>query len=246
MTRIRGDAVELDYHETLAFFERRARDAAPEDCLAVTVFRDREEAERRHNFEKELVLPLLGLDEHSRILEVGCGAGRWTTTFLAETAPPVAGYAGVDFSPGLVRLARQTHAGLSAEFFIMKADELDTGVLAARGPYSHVIVTALLLYLNDTAVGQLYRSIAQLMVPGGFFYVREPICIESDRLTLVNEYSGALGDRYNAVYRTDVEMRRLIERQGSFVIVDSGELASPLFSPHAETRHRYYLARHNS
>ncbi len=242
MTRVKGGTVELNYQDTLSFFERRAVNAQPDDYLAITVFRSKEEAEQRHVAERNQILASLSVDATSRVLEIGCGAGRWATTLLAEIPSPIARYVGVDFSPSLIALAWRIHQNTNAKFMIMAADALDEAALGTEGPFSHAIVCALILYLNDEAVTQLLASIARLLLPGGRLYLREPICIEDQRLTLVREYSDALRDRYNAVYRTDTELRALIEASGAFVITESSDLEGPLFSSFSETRHRYYLA----
>ena len=186
MTRIKNEAVELDYENTLDFFERRAADAQAEDYLAVTVFRDREEAERRHAEECLQVLPLLQFSQDSRVLEIGCGAGRWAGTVLNEIAVAANNYVGIDFSPSLIKMARQVNKNPKAEFHVMSADALDMRVLGAGGPYTHAIITALLLYLNDPTVEKLFSQLDDLVDSGGVLYVREPICIERHRLSLVD------------------------------------------------------------
>lgn len=242
MARVKGRTVDLDYRETLLFFERRAANAQPHDYLAITVFRSREEAEQRHVAERNQVLAALGFSASSRVLEIGCGAGRWATTLLTEIPSPVCRYVGVDFSPALIALAKRVHPNDSAKFMVMSADSLDETALAAEGQFSHAIICALILYLNDEAVARLLSSIARLIVPGGKLYLREPICIDSQRLTLVEEYSDALHDRYNAVYRTDAELRTLIKATGAFAITASSDLEGVMFSSFSETRHHYYLA----
>ena len=244
MSRIEGAPARIDYDDTLRFFERRARSAGsePGDYLTIASFRDRDTARLRHEEELRQALPLLGFGPSSEVLEAGCGAGRWASTLLQDGPGPVKGYVGVDFSPSAIALARELHPAASAKFFAMSVGGLDEALLAQHAPFSHVIICALLLYVNDDAAAGLFRSVARLTSRGSRVYLREPVCTNERRLTLLNEYSEALGDHYNAIYRTDAEYRALLSADGQFEITASSAMESPLFKSFAETQHRYYLA----
>lgn len=244
MARSREKSAKISYSDTYSFFEGQAQGAKDDfgKYLAVTVFSDAETADKRHKAELEVVLPLLALDSESRVVEIGCGAGRWAHTVTADIRPLVEKYVGVDFSPSLIEIAREKHKSLSnAEFHVMAADALNVEVLSAGAKFSHGIVVALLLYLNDDSVSKLVSDLGELIRPGGKLYIREPICTEEQRLALIGEYSESIQKTYNAVYRTHAEYVELIERTGRFRVVTSGVMPDPLFKKYKETCHKYYL-----
>ena len=58
-------------------------------------------AQQWNVFEKKVVLPQLEIDHNSKILDIGCGIGRW-----GETVIPLSDYyVGVDFSKEMVKVA---------------------------------------------------------------------------------------------------------------------------------------------
>jgi SAM-dependent methyltransferase len=82
------------------FFEERARRVEHLGPLRAVIYQDKHPdlAERRDEAEKEKLLPILKLAPSLRLLDVGCGTGRWADTVV----PLVAAYHGIDISPGLV------------------------------------------------------------------------------------------------------------------------------------------------
>ncbi|PXB97919.1 class I SAM-dependent methyltransferase, partial [Pseudomonas aeruginosa] len=99
--RIKGRPVAIDYESTLAFFEGRAA-REYRNALSSTMYQDQqpELVEERDRREKLRVAPGLALGMARRVLDIGCGIGRWGW-LLAEEAPQ-ADYLGIDFSAALV------------------------------------------------------------------------------------------------------------------------------------------------
>lgn len=102
--RIKGRPVAIDYESTLAFFEGRAA-REYRNALSSTMYQDQqpELVEERDRREKLRVAPGLALGMARRVLDIGCGIGRWGW-LLAEEAPQ-ADYLGIDFSAALVEKA---------------------------------------------------------------------------------------------------------------------------------------------
>ena len=74
--RVFGEKRTINYLSTLEFFEARANVAA-QNVLTATMYQDADLASRRDRAEKETVLPQLNLREGDRVLDIGCGSGRW-------------------------------------------------------------------------------------------------------------------------------------------------------------------------
>src|SRR5260370_31254110 len=113
-SRIVGQAEEIDYGQTRQFFQDRAARAPAVGLLSVTMYQDGNPrlAEARDAWEKERGIPLLRLQPATRVLDIGCGCGRWAVSLLGK----VASYLGVDFSEHLLSLAEtelRRHSAIS-------------------------------------------------------------------------------------------------------------------------------------
>ena len=77
--RVKEKIENIDYNETKEFFKNRAGKFKTDNPYAVTMYQDHNEKLVRERNKKEVqkLKPLLELSEQSRILDVGCGIGRW-------------------------------------------------------------------------------------------------------------------------------------------------------------------------
>jgi cyclopropane fatty-acyl-phospholipid synthase-like methyltransferase len=208
MSRILGERTPLDYDQIESFFERRSARIAELGLLRATMYQDEDLASRRDAHEKESILPLLGLSASARVLDIGCGVGRWADA----VAPQVAAYLGTDLCESYVAAgtAKFAAAGLpptTHRFQRLRAQDLSASGLALPGPFDVVIIAGLMVFLNDEDVAALLATIREL-APQGTLYIREPVGLET-RLTLKNHFSEELGDYYGAIYRTVAEYHSL-------------------------------------
>ena len=162
----------------------------------------------RDQHEKDVVLPKLRLRSTDRVLDVGCGVGRWALA----TAPLVMDYLGTDFSDGLLVRARDNlrdHSNVSFECLAAQ----DVEQLASRNaPFNRVILAGILAYLNDADAERCLRGIAKVCSrTDAIVYLREPMGVK-ERLTLTNFWSGQLNAEYSAIYRSRQEYELLLER----------------------------------
>lgn len=234
-TRVINDVAPLDYGETLAFFEGRARRSGELDRCTITMYQDgrAELAAQRDEAEVETILPLLRTDRRStRVLDVGCGVGRWGT----HLADSVCMYTGVDFSEGLVALANEQLAidypqgrGVALK---MSASEVSLEKFG-KGSFDLIILSAIMLYLNDEECRQLLRGISDLGAPGSQIYIREPMARQG-RLTLRGHWSDELSAEYSAVYRSIEQYRELIDE----TLAPHGHTVSSSFELSAELSNR--------
>jgi SAM-dependent methyltransferase len=245
--RINGDRVEIDYDATLDFFETRAARAARPDALTTVLYQDAhpEVAAARHAFETTHVLPHLGLAARPRVLDVGCGNGRWARTLQGQ----VRTYLGIDFSPGLVEQARASLAAAGAtgsgfRFQVLSAVDLAPTTLTVAPPFDLVVLAGVLLYLNDDDVDRVVAAVAQVVASEAVVYVREPVAIH-DRLTLDRFPSSELAADYTAVYRPAAHYRaRLAEELGARGFrFEVDEPISAELTNRAETTQHYFVLR---
>src|SRR5687767_9318782 len=102
VTRLVAQPADIEYRHTHSFFEARGAGDRSSPHTA-TMYQDPTLAEQRDGAEKENILPLLALNKSDRVLDVGCGAGRWAEAVVSI----VADYLGIDFSANLLEIARK-------------------------------------------------------------------------------------------------------------------------------------------
>jgi len=243
--RSKGERIDIDYSSTQAFFDKRGK-ADYANVLSATMYQDSnpELVEQRDATEKQVLSPQLRLGTGSRVLDIGCGIGRWGW-FVHDQAPS-AQYLGIDFSPSLVEKA-QAEAGLRGKpelrFQVMSATDITPDTLVLAPPYDLIIVSGLLIYLNDQDCLKLLTQAAKLCAPGGQIYLREPVGV-SERFTLDRFYSNELQHEYSAIYRTIAELEQLLEQAltpGAFSVRASDFLFAQDLEKRAETRQYYRI-----
>jgi len=202
MSRIYNDKISLDKEEVRAFFERRGNSINPDHPLTSVLYQDQNPdlAHARDTFEKERVLPMLKLTTSARVLDVGCGIGRWADCLVGL----VGHYHGIDFSTSLVAAARDRVGAQSVTFQELSAESVSRERLSVASDFSHVIIAGVLLYLNDNEALRTLAAVADVCGGSALIYIREPIAVGS-RLTLKQFASSELQSNYNAIYRTEAE-----------------------------------------
>ena len=208
MKRIHGDKVEIDEGAVGRFFETRAAKYDDTNPAVSMLYQDSnpELAEQRDRNEKNVILPLLRLEETSRVLDVGCGVGRWADALAGR----VARYHGTDLMESLVCLARERHAGRAdITFQAMKAQDLTASALECPPPFDLAIVAGVLHYINDRDCEAILRAVANCCAGSkARLFIRGPVAADT-RLTLQQVWSEELQHEYSAIYRTVAELEEL-------------------------------------
>lgn len=244
-TRRYAEVWDIDYAATLRFFEGRAERAASLHPLSVTMYQDAhpELAEARDRAEQDRILPLLDLGPTTRVLDVGCGTGRWGRILAGR----IGAYLGVDFSAGLVDIARGELAPLYADgtaaVQALPAQAVGDGGLALEPPFDLVVVSGVLIYLNDEDCATTLRAIDALGAPGAQLYLREPVGT-AQRLTLDGHWSDELADAYSAIYRTADDYRALVAScLPGWSVADGGPLHPPQLANRSDTSQAFWILR---
>lgn len=211
--RITEEIANINYNETKQFFKKRAERFKEDNPYSVTMYQDdnQELVRERNQKEVDKLLPLLKLQKESRVLDVGCGIGRW-----ADALPEyIEAYCGVDFSGELIEIANKRNKKENFFFYEGATNEIERVLKdKEKGTYNTVLIIGNLVYLNDEDIDISLRQIERICEPHAIICIREPIGIE-DRLTLKDFYSEELEDNYNAIYRTRTELMNFFE--GSFL-----------------------------
>lgn len=103
--RIIGKISDIDTDVTRTFFDNRIKKKLPHRYNYV-IYQDAnpELALERDMYEKSKIGPLLKIQRYSKVLDIGCGVGRWGD----EIAPQLieGKYVGIDFSKQLIQIAQ--------------------------------------------------------------------------------------------------------------------------------------------
>ena len=243
--RIIHNKVDISYDKTQEFYDHRASKYNEEHPYISIMCQDAhpEIAEERNRIETAKILPKLELTHKSRVLDLGCGIGRW-----ADVIPEnIAYYLGCDFSKDLIAIAEMRNKKANFSFHVGSAVEIghyckENKIL----PFTNIIISGMMIYLNDSDVEKMFSSLDAITQKHAIVYVREAMGI-SDRLTLKDFYSEELQHNYNTIYRTRNEYREIFETYApQFKIQDHG----PMFDNAAlnnrkETAQFYFILRKN-
>ena len=243
--RVYDELVELDYTATQRFFEQRGERLAEVGPLSAVLYQDHQPdlAQRRSAHEIELIAPKLRTDGRPRrILDLGCGTGRWT----AAMADVVDDYLGLDFCEDFLTEARRAAQAFDLGDRIRYAHaDLFKGLPKdlADESFDTVIVAGVLLYLNDVDAARLLLDIARVLAPKGVIYIREPLGV-TQRLTLKEHFSNDLATTYSSVYRSLAEFKQLLQAVSAphrLSLQASDALYPSDLDNRAETRQFYFL-----
>jgi wyosine [tRNA(Phe)-imidazoG37] synthetase (radical SAM superfamily)/SAM-dependent methyltransferase len=244
--RIKNKIESLNYENTQEFFEHRAEKYNPDTPYSVTMYQDNNPqlVIERNERETAVLKPLLDINKDSAVLDIACGIGRWSDT-LSEN---INCYCGIDFSKGLIDIARKRNEDKPNRYFFVGAANETKAVIEKNnlGKFNTILLIGILMYINDDDIIDTLEQIAEVADDKAVICIREPIGI-NDRLTLKNFYSSELQDDYNAIYRTKEELMTVFSNtllKAGFII----EKEAPLFDNNGlknrkETEQYYFILR---
>jgi SAM-dependent methyltransferase len=106
-----------------------------------------------------------GLRDNSRVLDVGCGTGRWLRRYLQRNLVPV----GVDATQGMLQLAAAS--GLECQLVVGCAQNLPFG----DGIFDLVSAVTVIQHINPVEQGDTLKEMARVLQPGGHLMLLELI-----------------------------------------------------------------------
>lgn len=238
----------IDDAQTRTFFEDRAgkklfhrynmvnfQDSQPELAL------------ERDRIEKEKIGRYIRFGENDRVLDIGCGVGRW-----GDAVVPLLGdggrYVGVDYSGRLLAVAR-AHFGDDGRAAFVEGTFQDIRKALADGgmdaPFDGILINGVFMYINDSDVRRCLAAADALLAEGGFLYIRESVGMK-ERLTLDRFHSGELGADYSAIYRSLGEYTGLLADaylSDGYILLGCGPTWSEAYDPDAQTDNWYWVMR---
>ena len=201
--RIKTNKIAIDEDDVKLFFNNRVNKNLPY-LINYTNYQDKhpELALERDKYEKDRIMPFLNLQPESRILDIGCGVGRWGNHIL-KILSNQGMYVGADYSGNILNLAKN-HFRENKNFYFCESSFQDI-LLNLPGNikqnnFNVILINGVMMYINDTDLAQCMSNLKELIAVGGRICIKESVGLH-DRLTLNKIYSEELESRYSAIYR---------------------------------------------
>ncbi len=245
--RIYGDKVDLKADRDIReFFDKRADKymEGKKNRYTTVLLGDEnpEYAGMWNQYEIDFILPYLRVERTHKVLDIGCGVGRW-----AETVASVCGtYVGADFSGEMVRAARKHFSNAQNVTFVQSSfQDIFSERVVADQKFDTVIIAGVSMYINDRELTECFAQLRKILNKDAIVYMEESVGVR-ERLTLDGIWSENLDDNYHAIYRTKEEYMQLLQP----LLANAEVLKTDYFENldkknMAETSHLYILLKNN-
>ncbi len=116
--------------------------------------------------EEETIIDLIKIRTGMKILDLGCGEGRWAKTLENKNIK----YVGVDFSKELIARAKSKNIRGDVEFIVKPAHDF-----ISEEKFDFIFLFGLIPYMNDEEIKQLSRNCRVMLKNGGGLILRDVI-----------------------------------------------------------------------
>ena len=234
-TRVYTDKIEIDNNSTKEFWENRANNINNLQTVLLGSDKTGIEQNTRNEHEKLIVESVIKQIQNPRILDIGCGIGRWAENLINQFDS----YTGVDFSEGFINFASKKFANYSnIKFYNNSILNLDKEILNSK--FNFIICTGVLMYVNDSNIFDILKAFRR--VTPEYVYIQESISLMDARLTLNKFESKDLQTNYNAIYRTRQEYEEFFKTSG-FDIIKTDLLLDNKSGAREETNAQYWILK---
>lgn len=234
-TRVYTDKIEIDNNSTKEFWENRANNINNLQTVLLGSDKTGIEQNTRNEHEKLIVESVVKQIKNPRILDIGCGIGRWAENLINQFDS----YTGVDFSKGFINFASEKFANYSnIKFYNNSILNLDKEILNSK--FNFIICTGVLMYVNDSNIFNIFKTFRR--VTPEYVYIQESISLMDARLTLNQFESKDLQTNYNAIYRTKQEYEEYF-KTNKFDIMKTDLLLDNKSGAREETNAQYWILK---
>ena len=141
--RIYKNKENIEPHKVCEFWESRAKNTFSNKGVLLGEGLGKKSGDIRNSKEKHILKSLLKMDKKIKILDIGCGIGRWVNNLKSE----IDIYHGIDFSENFVNKACVAFNNLNnVNFFLMSATDINQDVLLKK--YDLIIMNGVCMYIK--------------------------------------------------------------------------------------------------
>ena len=234
MARLYGEKENIDKENVKEFFDKRA-DEEVDSLMTITSFQEKDNLDQRQIEESTVLSENINFSG-KKVLEIGCGIGRWAEFFHDKCDT----YLGIDYAENLIALANENYKYDNCHFQVMSALDINIEELIIKPPFDIIFIAGVLIYLNDEDIPKLIKEINNISSKDKIIYIRETISVMDTRLTLKDFYSKDLEVDYNAIYRTEKELLNYFDGFNNITNIKSEKIHETL-NKHSETGYRYFI-----
>lgn len=137
--------------------------------------------------EEKTILPFINISEESRVLDLGCGNGRWCRLLINRCKE----YVGVDISQEFIKKTCEKYKNdTKVKFFNMAAQDY-----VSKEKYDLILIIGLITYLNDDEVIKLSGNCRNMLNKDGQIILRNVTLKEKQPDRMVYDYRPNLMER---------------------------------------------------
>lgn len=130
--------------------------------------------------EEKAILPFIHVTNESKVLDLGCGNGRWCRILMNRCKE----YVGVDISNEFIRKAREKYKdNAKLRFFNMAVQEY-----ISNEKYDLILIIGLITYMNDDEVIRLSHNCKKMLSENGQVILRNVTLKEGQSDRMVYNY----------------------------------------------------------
>ena len=236
MARLYGEKEDINKENIKDFFDKRASKEV-DSLMTITSFQEKENLDQRQEEESKIVLENIDLNG-KKILEIGCGIGRWAEIFHDKCDT----YLGLDFAKNLIKIAKENYNYENCYFQEMSAVDIKIDELLVKPPFDIIFIAGVLVFLNDEDIPKMINQINKLISHEKTIYIRETISLMDTRLTLKDFYSENLETNYSAIYRTKEELIDFFKEFKDITDIKDDTIYETL-KKYDETGYRYFIIK---
>lgn len=204
--RIIGEKSEISYKDVADFFNERGSQQKKHIYNYVMYLDNNPEvAIERDRQSKEKMDKLLTINPDMRVLDVGCGVGRWGEFFCKKGSY----YVGIDGNDKMIDLASQNLKQYDNKKLIVSNLINMEEALINNGEtegFDIVFVSGVFMYLNDEDCLNVMKLMNKFSKSKALICITESMS-NDERLTLDQFFSKDLNQKYSAIYRTITEYK---------------------------------------
>jgi SAM-dependent methyltransferase len=227
------------------FYRERARKFDPSMPEVSMLLQDKTPnlATERSTYEITTISPLIVSSNVIRVLDVGCGVGRWGVALKTI----VSSYIGTDFCEPLLAIAKKQLFELP-ECTFKKMEAQDERHVTLGVDSNLILFTGVAHYLSNLELMETLKNFLTILRnTKGTLYLRCPTS-NFETFSLLNHWSDELQDFYSAKYRSVSELELYFEKIGYLEyaeVVSSGSLYPDHLQNRKETRQWYWVWKFN-
>lgn len=234
-TRVYEKKIDINYQSTKSFWESRADEKLTLTSVLLGADKKAGAQEKRNFCETEIINSFLKTGSKYKILDIGCGIGRWADNLKDK----IETYVGIDYARPFIEFASNRFLdNPNIKFKCSSASEVDLNEIGKD--FNLVICTGVLMYINDTDLNKVFMMFKD--TESDYFYIQETISLLDTRLTLNNFESKELKTNYSAIYRTQDEYEDYFQKHG-LEILSTDLFLNDETGGRKETNARYWLLR---